>query len=251
MGMDTHDALLAAVRAHPDDDTPRLVLADWLEENGQADRAAFIRSQVEAARTPCPECRPGRPCRGGGRCRKRRFRRRERELLGDTDGDWFGLPGWDMEWRGPVSGPGEGDVTWFRMSPASGRLAIVDGWLDRGFVGRVECDGAEWLEFADVILAAHPVRRVTLTTWPAAEIVRINPRTLDHVFVVAGREVSMPERDLLAGQRGRLHYGSAGVWALITSRRWPGIAFTLSPTREPLHEPVIGPGWENRLVPPG
>src|SRR5690349_5354630 len=44
--------LLAAVLADPEDDAPRLVYADWLDENGQPERAAFIRLQVEAARLP-------------------------------------------------------------------------------------------------------------------------------------------------------------------------------------------------------
>jgi uncharacterized protein (TIGR02996 family) len=44
------DALLRAVIANRDDDTPRLIYADWLDENGQSERAAFIRAQVEAAR---------------------------------------------------------------------------------------------------------------------------------------------------------------------------------------------------------
>ena len=43
-------AFLAAIVADPDDDTARLVAADFLEENGDADRAAFIRIQVELAR---------------------------------------------------------------------------------------------------------------------------------------------------------------------------------------------------------
>jgi uncharacterized protein (TIGR02996 family) len=45
------DALLAAIRDMPDEDTPRLVFADYLEENDEAARAAFIRAQVELART--------------------------------------------------------------------------------------------------------------------------------------------------------------------------------------------------------
>jgi uncharacterized protein (TIGR02996 family) len=36
-------ALLAAIVADPDDDTPRLVYADWLDENGRPERAEFIR----------------------------------------------------------------------------------------------------------------------------------------------------------------------------------------------------------------
>ena len=40
------DALLKFVLAAPDDDAPRLVFADWLDEHGDPDRAAFIRAQV-------------------------------------------------------------------------------------------------------------------------------------------------------------------------------------------------------------
>lgn len=43
-------ALLAAVRAAPADDLPRLVYADWLEDAGRPERAAFIRCQVAADR---------------------------------------------------------------------------------------------------------------------------------------------------------------------------------------------------------
>jgi uncharacterized protein (TIGR02996 family) len=42
------DAIVAAI----DDDTPRLVYADWLEEQGDGGRAEFIRVQVERARLP-------------------------------------------------------------------------------------------------------------------------------------------------------------------------------------------------------
>src|SRR3954452_6679514 len=53
--MGDHDALVRAVCAHPDDDTPRLIYADFIEEHGEADRAAFVRAQVELARTPAWE----------------------------------------------------------------------------------------------------------------------------------------------------------------------------------------------------
>jgi uncharacterized protein (TIGR02996 family) len=47
-------ALLEAVKDQPDDDAPRLVLADWLEEHGQSAceraRATFIRLQCRRAR---------------------------------------------------------------------------------------------------------------------------------------------------------------------------------------------------------
>ena len=43
--METADALIAAMAADVDDNTPRLVYADWLEEHGQPERAEFIRLQ--------------------------------------------------------------------------------------------------------------------------------------------------------------------------------------------------------------
>jgi uncharacterized protein (TIGR02996 family) len=46
-----HDAFLSAVIEAPDEDAPRLVYADWLDENGQAERAELIRVQCELART--------------------------------------------------------------------------------------------------------------------------------------------------------------------------------------------------------
>jgi uncharacterized protein (TIGR02996 family) len=46
------ECFLRAIQATPADDAPRLVYADWLDEHGQTDRAAFIRLQVEAARLP-------------------------------------------------------------------------------------------------------------------------------------------------------------------------------------------------------
>lgn len=44
------EPLLRAVFASPDDDTPRLVFADLLDESGQPDRAALIRIQCAAAK---------------------------------------------------------------------------------------------------------------------------------------------------------------------------------------------------------
>lgn len=45
---DEKRALLAAIAAHPDEDTPRLAFADWCDEHNEPDRANFIRLQFEA-----------------------------------------------------------------------------------------------------------------------------------------------------------------------------------------------------------
>ena len=51
--MSVHEqAFLRAVIENPDDDAPRLIYADWLDEQGQSERAEFIRVQVE--RRVCP-----------------------------------------------------------------------------------------------------------------------------------------------------------------------------------------------------
>ncbi|MFO0847839.1 MAG: TIGR02996 domain-containing protein [Gemmataceae bacterium] len=47
-------ALLTSVAAAPDDDLPRLVYADWLDEHGHTDRADFIRVQCELSRSTDP-----------------------------------------------------------------------------------------------------------------------------------------------------------------------------------------------------
>src|SRR5262245_31292460 len=47
-----HQPFLRTICENPDDDAPRLVYADWLDENGDADRAEFIRLHVQLAREP-------------------------------------------------------------------------------------------------------------------------------------------------------------------------------------------------------
>jgi uncharacterized protein (TIGR02996 family) len=49
--MNDHDALLRAIGEQPEEDTPRLMYADWLEESGEPERADFVRAQVGLART--------------------------------------------------------------------------------------------------------------------------------------------------------------------------------------------------------
>jgi uncharacterized protein (TIGR02996 family) len=73
-------ALLSAAKETPDDDTPRLVLADWLEENGDrhdAARGELIRVQCDRVRLP------------SGAARARALRR-ERALLRRHRDAWFG-----------------------------------------------------------------------------------------------------------------------------------------------------------------
>jgi uncharacterized protein (TIGR02996 family) len=72
------DAFLRAVRESPDDDAPRLVYADWLDEHGDHDRAEFIRVQCELAGLDETDPRRDDP------------ERRERELLERHEPRWLG-----------------------------------------------------------------------------------------------------------------------------------------------------------------
>lgn len=66
-------AFYKRMSADPDDDLPRLAFADWLDEHGRADRAEFVRLQIDRFRT-----RPSDPPSA-----------RERELLAANRADWL------------------------------------------------------------------------------------------------------------------------------------------------------------------
>ena len=74
--MSPDNPFLRALLAQPDDDTLRLAMADWLDENDDPARAEFIRLQVELA--------------SGVEDRDRRFELelRQRELLLAHEGEW-------------------------------------------------------------------------------------------------------------------------------------------------------------------
>ena len=44
--MPTELDFIRAINADPDDDSPRLIFADWLDEQGECERAEFIRVQI-------------------------------------------------------------------------------------------------------------------------------------------------------------------------------------------------------------
>lgn len=69
-------SFLESIVAHPDDDTPRLIFADWLDEHGNGDRAELIRVQVERASLPEWDAR------------QVRLRLRERQLVEQHGQEW-------------------------------------------------------------------------------------------------------------------------------------------------------------------
>ena len=78
--MSERESFLRAICDSPDDDTPRLVFADWLEEHGEPERAEFIRLQCALAADPY---RPQRT----------QLTRREGELFKKFGKRWLGAEG--------------------------------------------------------------------------------------------------------------------------------------------------------------
>src|SRR5262245_36580943 len=117
------DALFRAILDNPDDDSLRLVHADFLEEHGEPERAEFIRVQIELSRLPA-----GDPRRGP-------LAAREERLLAEHGESWMGklgerVPVWDFD---PA----------FKAAPPRGRVSrpLVDAWrFRRGFVEEVTID---------------------------------------------------------------------------------------------------------------
>jgi uncharacterized protein (TIGR02996 family) len=90
------DALYQAILDAPDDDAPRLVWADWLEEHGDADRAEFVRLQCEWANLDPGD--PKKP-RVAKRCDELLSRHRSHwgtglGMYGAEPRFWRGLPDW-------------------------------------------------------------------------------------------------------------------------------------------------------------
>src|SRR5690349_1581151 len=117
--------LLDDVIENPDDDTPRLVMADWLEERGDPlahDRARFIRLQL--ARTKVSEHSPEAWA----------SRHEESFLLNLHRGDWLG-----------------------RLEKITSKVTF-----DRGFPDVVVVGVAMFAKNADTLFTLTPIRRLQI-----------------------------------------------------------------------------------------
>ncbi len=134
--MNEREALLRSVCENSDEDTPRLVFADWLQENGEEARAEFIRAQVEAARLPTDNDRRAGLVRRGAAIQKR-----------------FG-----EQWLGELPVPDKEHINWVEAPD------WLDGeTFDRGFPSllRVKTTGT-LAKYADKLFSATPVRRLMI-----------------------------------------------------------------------------------------
>jgi uncharacterized protein (TIGR02996 family) len=122
--MDSRDPLFQAILAEPDDDSLRLVYADYLEEQGEPERAAFVRVQLELARLPEGDERRGV------------LEARERALLKGHEAEW--------------------------VAPLRKLLAgMMPRWaFHRGFVEELVVEARGLLQHADAVFGLAPVRAV-------------------------------------------------------------------------------------------
>jgi uncharacterized protein (TIGR02996 family) len=116
-------AFLADIIEHPDDDAPRLIFADWLQDNGDPERAAFIRAQIEWARLAPDD--PRRPV----------VQSEAQALLGAHG------------------------LAWLKEVPAWVR---PNASFDRGFVMQVYVTAREFLKGAPALFRRAPIRAVRL-----------------------------------------------------------------------------------------
>ena len=169
--MTPEQAFTQAIIETPDDDTPRLVFADYLEEHGDEEQAEFIRVQIELAKYKSNRC-PNRQDRKSpqtllgypviikgencGRCRWCQLDRREKELL----------PQQRTPFRYRQTLYVNESETRFRWSDSPDMDNPVDLVFRRGFIAEITLSCADWLAHRERLLKAVPLEEVTLTHVP-------------------------------------------------------------------------------------
>jgi uncharacterized protein (TIGR02996 family) len=156
-------AFINAVLAAPNDDLPRLIAADWLDEHGQPEWAALIRVQCERAHIhSCDHWIKRRHCRS---C-----------LLKGREADVLAACGWSRE------------SCTVRLN---GQRFVVKAF-DRGFIRRVVMDDLTWLHTYDTAVPPIPFREVSLWnvfgTWgrdDGAKLARHAPTSRLHTLDIS------------------------------------------------------------------
>ncbi len=172
------ESFIAAIAANPPDDLPRLVYADWLDENGDPARAAFIRDHVALAKL-----RPGTDEY------KTLFRRCADTLKANLPAwiqpacDAFGQP---AEWK-----PGKAAQTLLRLSlvpgPGPGQKIGLRGFcFGRGLVEWAELDFNMIRQSAPLgtLLTHHPITSLSVSYTPPYQ-----SKKWDDVFTARLRQV--------------------------------------------------------------
>ncbi len=221
--MTDEPALLATILARPDEDTPRLMFADWLDEHAQPVRAEFVRVQVQLADLLRRMARAGLcpPPRTRTAAEHKRYPElfgllARQALIWPTYSEWFPFAPVPQDHAAATC---EDIFNKLCVYARSGTLPWVS-LTQRGFVKAVQCSAANWLTHADALLARHPIERVRLTDVAGAR---------DHV-----RHGWRNGHKCQLGFRGRKMRvlalppsapGSESTWPHLLEAEWPGLAF--------------------------
>ncbi len=138
---DPRPELLAFIIDNPADDHARLVYADACEEQGDVERAEFVRCQIELGRLEnektCREiCEP--PKYEG--CPNKDLRRKEAFALYGGKSRWL-APFKEGDWHG-ITNHQDGCSLTLHLKPDWNDVKVV---FRRGFVAEVHCRLADWL----------------------------------------------------------------------------------------------------------
>jgi uncharacterized protein (TIGR02996 family) len=155
--MSDHAALLRAILVDPADDAPRLVLADWLDENGEPERAEFIRLDIAARRNPRSAASANVAARW--KCSIYAIRHIRELTCSAWPADLRQTFQWDRMTR---SGPAYGNIRIVgHFQLASGKEARFV--LDRGgFVAEISLPVAAFLAHAEALFRVHPATTIHL-----------------------------------------------------------------------------------------
>jgi uncharacterized protein (TIGR02996 family) len=200
--MSDGSALRAAICAHPDDDTARLVYADWLDEHGDSKRAAFIRLRIEEARARRDDAPAAAFIESG--CTRTRG---GLELL-----NWAAV---DADLGARLKAQKRYARARQNLSATAEGAPKVRGlryaWSDRGFISQLIVDDAEaFLARADDVFRAVPATEVRFFALNAEQALQF--AGTGHLARVRGLTLSAPDPHALAVFGG--HADAAGVRAL-------------------------------------
>lgn len=192
-------AFLEAIRSAPDDDGPRLVFADWLEEQGETERAEFVRGQIELERKPKRGSARGELAERVDQLKKKHFE------------------------------------AWFKPLSA---LCLGEMPIRRGFVESMEMVAQKFLDHAPVVFAAEPVGVFKFHDASATivrELVKFDPLVMVRKLTIYRCEIRhatmrlMAESPRVASLRwlnlGENRIGPSGAAALAESEHFANLEF--------------------------
>jgi len=235
--MSDEAALLAAILAKPEEDTPRLVYADWLAEHEQEARAEFIRTGVELEGFDYrqdPEDGTLVLNSGDGERWGYLLKRQHDLLEAARDFGWFPLLN---------RTPGIGKTRPFRWWPIQYGLPqgtpilseAIEGEPRRGFLALISVAARDWLKHCNAIIDAHPIEHLHFTTWPEVDPpIRVMGVSF---FLVAGESIPFRETDeiILPAMSdpdvARYGFNAEPFLRLLFSRRWPKLTFSFPDDR--------------------